>query len=95
VLKWVGTWGLLVLIAFDAAVGWVRVQGDPHVFWSWDSLYFGGIPPWLPVTLLALPTAVFWWQDRPRRERSGHCQDCGYDLTGNVSGRCPECGKSI
>ena len=25
----------------------------------------------------------------------GHCQDCGYDLTGNVSGRCPECGKAI
>lgn len=23
----------------------------------------------------------------------GYCQNCGYDLTGNVSGRCPECGK--
>jgi hypothetical protein len=23
----------------------------------------------------------------------GHCWHCGYDLTGNVSGRCPECGK--
>lgn len=22
----------------------------------------------------------------------GHCQKCGYDLTGNVSGLCPECG---
>ena len=21
------------------------------------------------------------------------CTDCGYNLTGNVSGRCPECGK--
>jgi hypothetical protein len=21
-----------------------------------------------------------------------HCRECGYDLTGNVSGRCPECG---
>ena len=26
---------------------------------------------------------------------SGYCQECGYDLTGNVTGRCPECGKSI
>jgi hypothetical protein len=24
----------------------------------------------------------------------GHCQICGYNLTGNVSGRCPECGKA-
>ena len=22
----------------------------------------------------------------------GQCQTCGYDLTANVSGRCPECG---
>ena len=29
---------------------------------------------------------------RRRRRRSGRCQRCGYDLTGNVSGRCPECG---
>ncbi len=25
----------------------------------------------------------------------GSCQRCGYDLTGNVSGRCPECGKPL
>jgi len=25
----------------------------------------------------------------------GHCQRCGYNLRGNVSGRCPECGKPI
>jgi len=23
----------------------------------------------------------------------GYCQACGYDLTGNASGRCPECGE--
>ena len=23
----------------------------------------------------------------------GHCRHCGYNLTGNVSGRCPECGE--
>lgn len=26
------------------------------------------------------------------RRRLGQCLACGYDLTGNVSGRCPECG---
>ncbi len=26
---------------------------------------------------------------------SGHCRECGYDLTGNVSGVCPECGVEV
>lgn len=25
----------------------------------------------------------------------GHCIHCGYDLTGNASGSCPECGRSV
>jgi len=29
---------------------------------------------------------------RGRRRRSGRCVRCGYDLTGNVSRVCPECG---
>jgi predicted Zn-ribbon and HTH transcriptional regulator len=24
----------------------------------------------------------------------GMCAECGYNLTGNVSGRCPECGEA-
>ncbi len=28
-------------------------------------------------------------------EDPGHCGQCGYDLTGNVSGVCPECGWKI
>ena len=32
----------------------------------------------------------------PRRfRRPGHCTRCGYSRTGNVSGRCPECGTNI
>ena len=29
-----------------------------------------------------------------RRTRLGACRKCGYDLTGNVSGVCPECGTA-
>jgi Flp pilus assembly protein TadB len=40
--------------------------------------------------------AWYWWR-RPyrdaRRAEKGLCVRCGYDLTGNVSGVCPECGK--
>jgi hypothetical protein len=35
----------------------------------------------------------------PAVERShkirGTCRVCGYNLTGNVSGRCPECGTTV
>jgi hypothetical protein len=51
------------------------------------------IPLWIPFVLTAIPTAFLWWRDRPCK--LGHCQNCGYDLTGNVSGRCPECGGPV
>jgi uncharacterized RDD family membrane protein YckC/predicted RNA-binding Zn-ribbon protein involved in translation (DUF1610 family) len=39
------------------------------------------------------------WQKRAHRmpfdPRGVLCTNCGYNLTGNVSGRCPECGKDI
>jgi hypothetical protein len=49
------------------------------------------IPLWLPFLLLAIPAVVFWRQDLRRPDSC--C--CGYDLTGNVSGRCPECGRVV
>ena len=42
--------------------------------------------------LLALALLYFVWK-RPRRAfPPGHCQRCGYDLTGLAEPRCPECG---
>ncbi len=32
---------------------------------------------------------------RLRRPRRGHCTACGYDLSGLVSGVCPECGTAV
>lgn len=31
----------------------------------------------------------------PRRRPAGMCTHCGYDLTGNMSGRCSECGAEL
>jgi hypothetical protein len=47
------------------------------------------VPP-----LLILAGALFsrrLWKAADRL-RPGLCRSCGYDLTGNVSGVCPECG---
>jgi hypothetical protein len=46
------------------------------------------LPLWIPLLIVAIPTALVFRRDR-RRIR--HCP-CGYDLTGNTSGVCPECG---
>jgi rubrerythrin len=26
---------------------------------------------------------------------TSHCTNCGYNLTGNTSGKCPECGSRV
>ena len=52
------------------------------------------VPHWLLLVFAGVPTVWLFWRDRPSPVR-GHCQRCGYDLTGNVSGVCPECGMPI
>ncbi len=44
----------------------------------------------MPLIAFAIPTGLFFYLDR--RPLPGHCP-CGYDLRGNVSGTCPECGE--
>jgi hypothetical protein len=52
------------------------------------------LPFWLPAVIIGLLVALLLLRDS-RRVRPGCCLCCGYDLTGNVSGRCPECGRAI
>jgi hypothetical protein len=55
------------------------------------------VPCWF--VLIAALTIPAWsvarWDRRRRRRLAGRCHKCGYDLTGNVSGVCPECGERI
>ncbi len=50
-------------------------------------------PLWLPLAAIGVPTILAWRRDRPFP--LGHCQNCGYNLTGNESCVCPECGTKI
>lgn len=55
------------------------------------------IPFWLGTVAFALLPSV-WIVARIKRRWATdgtHCTTCGYDLTGNTTGVCPECGKSI
>ena len=67
--------------------GRLLVRSDTRSAVGWTA------PLWAVLVVLAIPTAFLWWRDR--RPPKDHCQNCGYDLTGNVSGVCPECGNPI
>jgi hypothetical protein len=48
------------------------------------------------VVIMCLVVRRRWIARRSRaRVRRGRCRVCAYDLTGNVSGICPECGTEI
>lgn len=45
------------------------------------------------LVLLASAFGAVWVARRATREKSGHCQTCGYDLRASPA-RCPECGTA-
>lgn len=56
------------------------------------------LPAWGVLTFIGLllsASALAWTRRFRRRVEPGRCSACQYDLTGNMSGACPECGKPI
>jgi hypothetical protein len=51
------------------------------------------VPFWILFVPIALSAAALWIRDP--QYPFGHCRKCGYNLTGNVSGICPECGTAV
>lgn len=86
--------------------GFARVQSVPGQPWAESALTsISGLDLRAMhaevVTVLAIPP-LLWLALRARRRlvphrrrRLGRCLRCGYDLTGNTSGVCSECGLSI
>jgi hypothetical protein len=58
------------------------------------------VPTWSLVFFFSVPPVIWsWWWVRNRRSRrrllGNQCVACSYDLTGNASGTCPECGAPL
>lgn len=49
----------------------------------------------LPVMCLVPGVVAVVFGRTPQRVLTGHCWKCGYNLTGNVSGVCSECGATV
>jgi hypothetical protein len=77
----------------DPRWGWCWVP-KCRVRWPYPMLL---VPLWMPSALAAALTAAAWWPHARawHRQRKGQCIRCCYDLTGNATGVCPECGEPI
>lgn len=98
--RWLGssllfaTGYLLVPLIWEAVI--VHFYGPPQVtVMRWSFLSIIG---WLFLAVFPFAIAGAWLGSNPcgrrrdARRAAGLCIRCGYDLRGNVSGRCPECG---
>ncbi len=85
VLNW------LVAIAMVGSAAWALPRLPFHLVYlgGWHAVDLG-LAFWVYfITPCAFLTASFL---RRPVKGAGRCQQCGYDLTGNESGVCPECG---
>ena len=92
--------GFLLFVYVDPRGVFRDSDGDRHILKNVKERVVG-LPLGLPVVVLcAYPTIAFVRGPvrryrRHRRRKRGLCVTCGYNLTGNVSGVCPECGREI
>jgi len=89
---------LRLTLGFPASYGFIKPKfsrgsifgsGAPNIPGVWAAW----IPIW-PFVLGSLALTLLAWRLR-RRPPPGHCPSCGYNLTGNVTGVCSECGHEI
>lgn len=74
-----------------STLGPIRLYRTPNLWWitvpNWAFFAM-----WTPLPLVvAITDRMFRKRSRQKR---GLCLTCGYDLTANMSGACPECGTA-
>jgi predicted RNA-binding Zn-ribbon protein involved in translation (DUF1610 family) len=69
----------------------ISFRPDPPSYRQWGVAF----PLWLAAALFAAaPATTLVRRFRRRRAAAaGRCTACGYELTANISGLCPECGR--
>lgn len=61
-----------------------------------DPAYALIIPVPYPLSVLVFMSIAAWMASRRISVyKYPHCMGCGYNLTGNTSGKCPECGRAV
>lgn len=81
-----GQFGQSIAVPDPSTGKWIITK---HVFGT----YYMEIFPWF--ASVPFVWRVMWAIRREARRREGTCLHCGYNLTGNLSGVCPECGAAI
>ena len=71
---------------------WPRYKRGTNTLSRYRTFLF--LPFWIPMMLSALISLSFYRRVK-RRSQRGFCIKCDYNLTGNTSGVCPECGERI
>jgi len=83
---------LMLVVAVTSTV--LAFLGNRH-FGLWLNLFQNDSPAWgyimIPISLMLM---YYYprWSESPSEPT---CRKCGYNLTGNLSGICPECGQSV
>lgn len=96
----IGSGGIHDTVAIMWDEGLIVKAAMPRTYWRpgvHNVRHFTAIivPFWLTLAVVAPPTLLLIWLDRRHRYGPHQCPRCGYDLTGNTSGRCPECGTAV
>ncbi|GJM24122.1 MAG: hypothetical protein DHS20C16_05370 [Phycisphaerae bacterium] len=75
----------------------LTIRKPSYGVWTrWPSYKKGSGYTKIPFWILFVPSILITiWLWRTSRILPGKCWNCRYDLTGNVSGTCPECGTPI
>lgn len=89
-------WGAVIGLAFGIAEALLSSMSSTP-FWFTVKIHFSQFGFACPMLGAVIGSIIARRIEgaRRRRECDPICPHCGYNLTGNTSGRCPECGKSI
>ena len=86
-LLWIAFAGIALGVVTTFALLEYALLSDwwPEVLWA--------VAIWLGL-LCAVRAVAMWLRETRRGYRAwdGRCEECGYDLRGDLSGGCPECG---